>query len=108
MFLFVNYFFYFFHFQTILSICLSTVELHYISINFRCQELFYFFVIFLKSDVGNFVFPVAIDFATLFPLPKTFKSKKKYLLKEERRKRDLNPRAGHPTYTLSRGASSAS
>ena len=26
----------------------------------------------------------------------------------ERRKRDLNPRAGHPTYTLSRGASSAS
>ena len=26
----------------------------------------------------------------------------------ERRKRDLNPRAGFPTYTLSRGASSAS
>ena len=26
----------------------------------------------------------------------------------KRRKRDLNPRAGHPTYTLSRGASSAS
>ncbi len=26
----------------------------------------------------------------------------------ERRRRDLNPRAGHPTYTLSRGASSAS
>ena len=26
----------------------------------------------------------------------------------ERRKRDLNPRAGCPTYTLSRGASSAS
>ncbi len=25
-----------------------------------------------------------------------------------RRRRDLNPRAGHPTYTLSRGASSAS
>ena len=24
-----------------------------------------------------------------------------------RRRRDLNPRAGHPTYTLSRGASSA-
>ena len=29
-------------------------------------------------------------------------------LKKERRKRDLNPRAGCPTYTLSRGASSAS
>ena len=28
--------------------------------------------------------------------------------KKERRKRDLNPRAGCPTYTLSRGASSAS
>ena len=27
---------------------------------------------------------------------------------DERRKRDLNPRAGFPTYTLSRGASSAS
>ena len=26
----------------------------------------------------------------------------------KRRKRDLNPRAGYPTYTLSRGASSAS
>ena len=26
----------------------------------------------------------------------------------KRRKRDLNPRAGHPTYTLSRGTSSAS
>ena len=28
--------------------------------------------------------------------------------KKERRKRDLNPRAAHATYTLSRGASSAS
>ena len=26
----------------------------------------------------------------------------------KRRRRDLNPRAGHPTYTLSRGTSSAS
>jgi len=25
----------------------------------------------------------------------------------KRRRRDLNPRAGYPTYTLSRGASSA-
>ena len=34
--------------------------------------------------------------------------KKKIIWKIERRKRDLNPRAGFPTYTLSRGASSAS
>ena len=31
-----------------------------------------------------------------------------FIWKKERRKRDLNPRAGFPTYTLSRGASSAS
>ena len=30
------------------------------------------------------------------------------LIQVKRRKRDLNPRAGRPTYTLSRGASSAS
>ena len=31
-----------------------------------------------------------------------------FVFKCERRKRDLNPRAGYPTYTLSRGTSSAS
>ena len=36
------------------------------------------------------------------------KCKKIIIWKKERRKRDLNPRAGFPTYTLSRGASSAS
>ena len=30
-----------------------------------------------------------------------------FFAEKKRRKRDLNPRAGHPTYTLSRGASSA-
>ena len=30
------------------------------------------------------------------------------ILTDKRRRRDSNPRAGHPTYTLSRGASSAS
>ena len=31
----------------------------------------------------------------------------KYFLKKKRSRRDLNPRAGFPTYTLSRGTSSA-
>ena len=37
-----------------------------------------------------------------------FNNSQKLFRKMERRKRDLNPRAGFPTYTLSRGASSAS
>ena len=37
-----------------------------------------------------------------------FRVKKNNHLEMKRRKRDLNPRAGCPTYTLSRGASSAS
>ena len=45
-----------------------------------------------------------------FCLSRTFLTflKKFFLHKLKRRRRDLNPRAGFPTYTLSRGASSAS
>ena len=37
-----------------------------------------------------------------------FHKKYHFVLAFKRRRRDLNPRAGYPTYTLSRGASSAS
>ena len=36
-----------------------------------------------------------------------FHKKYHFVLAFKRRRRDLNPRAGYPTYTLSRGASSA-
>ena len=44
----------------------------------------------------------------LFCFCLTFRHSKTAIENKKRRKRDLNPRAGCPTYTLSRGASSAS
>ena len=44
----------------------------------------------------------------LFCFCLAFRHPKTQIENKERRKRDLNPRAGCPTYTLSRGASSAS
>ena len=98
-----------------------------------CQELFNFFQSFylLRSfsrvslDIISFVLLNVNTFFKVF----SFSSKlilyhsryhliiltyKNYWLSSifpddiKRRKRDLNPRAGHPTYTLSRGTSSAS
>ena len=67
----------------------------------------------------NFVFVALCSSAatrsfyhTVSGLSRTFSSFLKFFFEDfqsdERRKRDLNPRAGFPTYTLSRGASSAS
>ena len=53
-----------------------------------------------------------LSYHTVSGLSRTFSSFLKFFFEDfqsdERRKRDLNPRAGFPTYTLSRGASSAS
>ena len=63
-----------------------------------------FFVAFLNlsnsnSDMLSYIFFLVNNFFEVF-----FKS----YFQTKRRKRDSNPRAGCPTYTLSRGASSAS
>ena len=63
-----------------------------------------FFVAFLNlsnsnSDILSYIFLLVNNFFEVF-----FKS----YFQTKRRKRDSNPRAGCPTYTLSRGASSAS
>ena len=58
----------------------------------------------LRFDSFHSITPKCLSVNTFFQL--FFFSK--ISLKKERRKRDLNPRAGCPTYTLSRGASSAS
>ena len=58
----------------------------------------------LRSDSFHSITPKCLPVNTFFQLFSFLKIR----LKKERRKRDLNPRAGCPTYTLSRGASSAS
>ena len=105
---------------------------------FRCQQVFAFACLSLAATVdilAQFFLHVNTFFAFLFfrlshissNLTYFLKAKKKNLTVakilfimaslpyasfifsiNERRRRDLNPRAGHPTYTLSRGASSAS
>ena len=72
--------------------CLSTTFLNY------------FLLLFLNlsnsnSDILSYIFLLVNNFFEVF-----FKS----YFQTKRRKRDSNPRAGCPTYTLSRGASSAS
>ena len=72
--------------------CLSTTFLNY------------FLLLFLNlsssnSDILSYIFLLVNNFFEVF-FKRYFQTK--------RRKRDSNPRAGCPTYTLSRGASSAS
>ena len=64
----------------------------------------YFLLLFLNlsssnSDILSYIFLLVNNFFEVF-FKRYFQTK--------RRKRDSNPRAGCPTYTLSRGASSAS
>ena len=74
---------------------------YYIKFPSACQEDFYSFQNFLNSCSLR---ATQISYHICFFLSTTFLK----LFYKKRRKRDLNPRAGCPTYTLSRGASSAS
>ena len=116
-------------------VVLSLRQLWYFIKSFSlCQELFYFSFLFLPSltsqlkhnTISNFICQQFFQlFSTNFhgtifsiftryhPQYRTLHAKTTgnfpvVLDNIKRRKRDLNPRAGFPTYTLSRGASSAS
>ena len=73
----------------------------------------YFFQVFQTflncSNCFNFSFisNASLAYHKLFRLSTTFFNFFQKFFVVERRWRDLNPRAGRPTYTLSRGASSA-
>ena len=74
---------------------------YYIKFISACQEVFYSFQNFLNScslRATQISYHICSFLSTTFLKP----------FYKKRRKRDLNPRAGCPTYTLSRGASSAS
>ena len=97
---------------------------------FVCQQLFWFFQIFFPAEKPSFLRWIFIlpycfllcqqlftfIFQSIYIMVEMAQKKKSQSLKillllpigSKRRKRDLNPRAGCPTYTLSRGASSAS
>ena len=112
----VNYFFIFFHCQQVFAFaCLSlaaTVNIlaqFFLHVNtflhflfFRLSHISSNLICFLKAKKKNLT--VAKILFIMTPLPYA-----SFIFSiNERRRRDLNPRAGHPTYTLSRGASSAS
>ena len=99
--------------------CSHQQLVHYIRAVWFCQALFLKFFrsvsasLLLNSNFGSLSYLVVFvnNFFTLFfqTLYQQFALEwKKESFGIERRKRDLNPRAGCPTYTLSRGASSAS
>ena len=74
---------------------------YYIKFISACQEVFYSFQNFLNScslRATQISYHICSFLSITFLKP----------FYKKRRKRDLNPRAGCPTYTLSRGASSAS
>ena len=79
-----------------------------------CQDVFFIFFIFFNILFTNTI--LSCLFASHIQHIRSYLSHKKLSetdclrqsILTKRRKRDLNPRAGFPTYTLSRGASSAS
>ena len=113
----VNYFFYLFSLSAGLCFCLSVAcrNSEYTStVLSSCQHFFYIFLFFRLSHISSNLIcflkakkknlTVAKILFIMTPLPYA-----SFIFSiNERRRRDLNPRAGHPTYTLSRGASSAS
>ena len=85
--------------STVLSSC---QHFFYIFLFFRLSHISSNLICFLKAKKKNLT--VAKILFIMTPLPYA-----SFIFSiNERRRRDLNPRAGHPTYTLSRGASSAS
>ena len=92
--------------------CLATAHLVY-HVRFCLSRTF---LSFFKTFSNSFVISLLIS--NSFTLPHSFLNVKHFFevflisfqksLTSKRRRRDLNPRAGYPTYTLSRGTSSAS
>ena len=66
------------------------------------------FHVFL-NNLQFLFFTTRLYYQTLWCLSTTFSKKiwTTHIVNNKRRRRDLNPRAGYPTYTLSRGTSSA-
>ena len=91
--------------------CCSLEQLAYLTTTrFVCQYLFSSFSNFFNfSNCLNFSFisNASLSYHKLSCLSTTFFTFFQKFFAVERRWRDLNPRAGRPTYTLSRGASSA-
>ena len=83
---------------------------HFITFIFVCQELFSSFLkLFNESFVIRYSSATRLLYHIHFWMSSTFLKFFIFKIKNlKRRRRDLNPRAGHPTYTLSRGTSSAS
>ena len=78
---------------------------YFITAFLTCQALFYFYFAIAYRDNFLTISHSQVFVNNLFKFFWTFYF---VLFFKKRRKRDLNPRAGCPTYTLSRGASSAS
>ena len=107
LFRFVKNFFYF----SFVFYCLSRVSLDIIpfvstNVNHFLQVFSTFFLVFIQTlylvFLHDIIHKFTLNIQKLLEIPVVFADN------IERRKRDLNPRAGFPTYTLSRGASSAS
>ena len=95
-----------FFFSAFLSWCVVAFRQRWYSTksSFVCQELFHF-----SFQMFQFFATAWLFYQIIRRLSTTFlkKNSNNSYFKSERRKRDLNPRAGYPTYTLSRGTSSA-
>ena len=91
-----------------IAVCLKQL-CYYIMLFSACQEVFSTFLklfLFLSCSNSDILSQCLLFVNNFFHLFLKFFFE--VLQADERRKRDLNPRAGFPTYTLSRGASSAS
>ena len=101
---------YVFHCLVIKVLCLSTAHSFY-HYHFRLSRTFLSFFKLFK-----WLFVIRRCISNSFTLSHSFLNVKYFfevfifskIQNSKRRRRDLNPRAGHPTYTLSRGTSSAS